>query len=81
VSARAENVPPLSSLRDEELPGLFDQDDARQLIHITYGLILGNPALRKALYALWDKEAEAYSARLEHHIGRHLLALNVGERG
>jgi hypothetical protein len=81
VSARAENVPPLSSLRDEELPGLYDQDDARQLIHITYGLILGNPALRKALYALWDKEAEAYSARLEHHIGRHLLALNVGERG
>lgn len=81
VSARAENIPVLSTLRDEELPFLFDLDDARQLIHITYGLILGNPALRKALYTLWDREADAYAARMEHHIGRHMLALKVGERG
>ncbi|HSK69346.1 MAG TPA: tagaturonate epimerase family protein, partial [Candidatus Limnocylindria bacterium] len=80
VSARAEAVPPLDSLADAQLPGLFDQADARQLIHITYGLILSQPELKKALYDLWDREAEAYAARLESHIGRHMRDLGVPER-
>ena len=70
-------VPPLSGLKDEELPQLFLQNDARQLIHITYGLILSNPALKGPLYRLWDREAEALAEGLDRHISLHMDKLGV----
>lgn len=75
VSADPAKVPDVEKMADEELPALFDRPDARQLIHITYGHILQNAELKAALYALWDREAEAYAAALERHIGRHLELL------
>ncbi|MGI6634295.1 MAG: tagaturonate epimerase family protein [Christensenellales bacterium] len=74
-------VPGLMELTDGDLPGLFDQDDARQLIHITYGVILKNPALHQALYQAWHdmdgKDSQPYADALRAHIGRHLEALGV----
>lgn len=72
VSTDLNRIPPLSALSDADLPGLFEQDDARQLIHITYGFILNDPALGQALFALWRREREAYARGLHRHIGRHL---------
>ncbi|MCL2671419.1 MAG: tagaturonate epimerase family protein [Clostridiales bacterium] len=72
VSTDLTRIPPLPSLSDTELPALLDADDARQLIHITYGFILQNPALRAALFALWRRERETYACALHKHIGRHL---------
>lgn len=72
------NIPSLDSLPDAELPALFEQDDARQLIHITYGFILSNPALRSALFAFWRREKDAYADALYRHIGRH-IALITGK--
>ena len=80
VSADPVRVPALSGLRDDELPGLMDENDARQLIHITYGLILSDPRLHGNLFRLWDIEAETYAEKLEHHIGRHMQLLGVPER-
>lgn len=40
VTTELDRIPDLSDLADGELPLLFQMDDARQLIHITYGLIL-----------------------------------------
>lgn len=75
VTTDLSKIPDVDKLEDEALPSLFDMPDARQLVHITYGHILQNPALKGALYALWDLEAEAYAAALERHIGRHLELL------
>ncbi|MCL2879505.1 MAG: tagaturonate epimerase family protein [Treponema sp.] len=41
VTTDLAKIPDISALADSELPKLFENDDARQLIHITYGLILG----------------------------------------
>ena len=74
-------IPALDSLTDRQLPELFQDDNARQLIHITYGLILsakdenGAPVFRSRLYAFWREHAEEYYAALENHIGHHLEAL------
>lgn len=74
-------IPALTTLTDEQLPSLFTDDNARQLIHITYGLILsaknedGTPVFRSRLYAFWREHAEEYYAALEAHIGHHLEAL------
>jgi hypothetical protein len=79
------NIPDLNTLADSDLPALFDNNDARQLIHITYGYLLtdkapnGAPLLRDRLYALWDKERELYAQHLAQHIGKH-LSLLYGDR-
>lgn len=75
------NIPELSSLSDAELPSLFDNNDARQLIHITYGFILsekdgaGRFIYRDSLYAAWRTHREEYKTLLTEHIGRHITCL------
>jgi len=80
VTTNLDNIPALSSLSDEALPALFDNNDARQMIHITYGLILNHGDFKQRLYALWHTHAEAYAQALNQHIGRHLKELGVPER-
>lgn len=71
----------LKMLTDAQLPDLFDQNDARQLIHITYGLILneknddGAYRFKTRLYRCWREHDALYYDRLESHIGRHLALL------
>lgn len=78
-------IPALDSLSDAQLPSLFNQNDARQLIHITYGLILnaqdgnGDYRFKTRLYHCWRENDTLYYDRLEAHIGRH-LALLYGAR-
>ncbi|NLY76065.1 MAG: hypothetical protein GX075_12325, partial [Firmicutes bacterium] len=76
-------VPDINKMSDAELPGLMDQDDSRQVLHITYGLILqaknpdGSPTFRDQIYeTLHNFEADYYAA-LEKHIGKHLKLLGV----
>jgi hypothetical protein len=80
VSADPARIPDLRDLSDAELPGLMDDKDARQLIHITYGLILSDERLHRMLYRLWDVNAESYAEKLERHIGRHMSLLGVPEK-
>ena len=82
VATDLSKIPPLESLPDNALPSLFDQNDARQLIHITYGLILSarnglGERFRPSLFALWRANRESYSELLTRHIGRHLELLGV----
>lgn len=84
VTTDLNRIPALDTLSDAQLPELFSQDDARQLIHITYGLILnakddaGNDRFRSRLYRAWRRYAEEYTDKLENHIGRHLELLYSG---
>lgn len=74
-------VPPLNDLADRDLPALFDHEDPRQFIHITYGLILKNDALKRALYQAWadmtTQDNQPYADALRRHIGHHLETLLV----
>ncbi|MDY3196313.1 MAG: tagaturonate epimerase family protein [Paracholeplasma sp.] len=84
VTTNINNIPSLDSLKDEELPSLMNHEDARQLIHITYGFILnhkdsdGNFVFKDRLYLLWRQEMKTYNDRLESHIGKHLELLYQG---
>ncbi len=80
VTLRPEAVPDAGRLSDGELEGLLEARDSRQLLHITYGGILKNPALRAGIYrALAQNEAMHYSA-VEEHIGKHLRLLGAPAR-
>ena len=81
VTTNIGNIPDVDTLPDAALPALFANNDARQLIHITYGFILGAKdeagafLFRDRLYSLWRAARETYYARLEAHIGNHVKKL------
>ena len=84
VTTNLNNIPALSTLKDEELINLFKNNDARQLIHITYGYILnvkndeGEFVFKHRLYQLWNEKADIYRNFLSQHIGKHLELLYAG---
>lgn len=77
VSADLSRIRPLSTVSDDDLLSYFTQDDSRQLLHITYGFLLGDPVLRTAIYDLLSQQEEIYYDRLMGHIGRHLHLLGI----
>ncbi|MDO4269510.1 MAG: tagaturonate epimerase family protein [Eubacteriales bacterium] len=81
VSAKTEAIPDVERVPDELLPRLFEDDNARQLIHITYGYILRHPVFGPMLRALWKKEQRRYDELVEYHITRHLEGLSVPYTG
>jgi len=78
VTTNLDNVPPLAELSDPDLPGLFDNSDSRQLIHITYGELLRDPEIAESFFAALHEHIEEYWQALERHIGGHLETLGVG---
>lgn len=81
VTTDLSRIPALETLTDAELPSLFEQNDARQLIHICYGVLLSakkednTPLFRDRLYEFWRGHADEYAKALERHIGKHLELL------
>ncbi len=81
VTTDLDAIPPVESLRDQDLPELFSHPDARQLIHITYGMILtardseGRLLFKDRLFDLWRQYAGTYAEMLQEHIGKHLKLL------
>lgn len=75
VTTDLTKVPDVDTLTDSQLVDLFKNNDSRQLIHITYGLILNKPEFRDRLYKLWRVNREDYYALLESHIGNHAKAI------
>jgi len=75
VSAQLINVPAPDVLSDADLPGLLEQFDARQVLHVTFGSVLDRFG-DQLLTALRDHE-EAYYRTLESHFQRHLSPFAV----
>ncbi|MDR1586984.1 MAG: tagaturonate epimerase family protein [Treponema sp.] len=83
VTTDIKKIPGLGSVQDADLPKLFENNDSRQLIHITYGLILnhknadGSFAFKDRLYKIWKQREDVYTKALVRHIGKHLDRLGV----
>ncbi|MDR0502782.1 MAG: tagaturonate epimerase family protein [Treponema sp.] len=84
VTTDLSQIPDISAMKDEDLPEMFNNNGARQLIHITYGFILrqknddGSFMFRDRLYNLWRENEDEYRAALVKHIGKHLELLFEG---
>lgn len=83
ISANPANIPDIEKLKDQELPSLMDKEDSRQVLHITYGLILlaknpdGSTMFRDEIYSVLNKNENAYYDALQKHIGKHLTQLGL----
>jgi len=70
VSAQLAKVPAADKLGTGDLPGLLDQFDARQVLHVTFGSVLDQFGDR--LLAALQQHEEVYYEMLETHFQRHL---------
>jgi hypothetical protein len=76
-------IPSLDRQKDRNLPKFLDQEDSRQLIHLTYGYLLnarnkdGQYLFRERFFRTLTDFEEEYWALLEKHIGRHLTSLGL----
>jgi hypothetical protein len=70
LDGRVEEVPPSNALSDEELPGLLEQFDARQVLHVTFGSVVDH--YRERLMDVLTANREVYHRYLQKHFERHL---------
>lgn len=75
ISALLAKVPRPEALADAQLPGLLEQFDARQALHVTFGSVLSDPDLKARLFAGLAAHEEAHYDALERHFVRHLAPL------
>lgn len=72
VSAQMGSAPSPSDVGDADLPGLLEQFDAREILHVTFGSVLAEAHFRDHLFGLLQGHPERYAANLEAHFLRHL---------
>jgi hypothetical protein len=71
VSAEVDKAPDIASWDDEQLPELLDDFHAREILHVTFGSVLNQAAVRPRFFATLRSHEESYSAVLETHFARH----------
>ena len=83
VTTDINKAPDASQMADTDLKKVLQQDEGRQILHITYGLVLtaknpdGSYRFRDVLYKALDVEEDAYADTLFLHIQKHLLKLGM----
>ena len=70
LDCQPDKVPANADLSDADLPGLLEQFDARQLLHVTFGSNLDRFGAR--IHRLIADHEEAYEETLNSHFTRHL---------
>jgi hypothetical protein len=78
VSAELGKAPLAADVPEKDLPGLLEQFDAREILHVTFGSVLketgldGKPRFKDTLFGLLRANSEAYAKNLETHFVKHL---------
>jgi hypothetical protein len=80
ISARLEKVPPPAAIADDaKLERLYlDEDDGRQILHVTFGSVLTDTGLGPSLRDVLVAHPETHREVLARHFGKHLKALSKG---
>ena len=84
VSAELARVPAAADLKARDLPALFDDDDTRQVLHVTFGRVLtekqddGGYLFKDRLMAALEKHESAHYNNLVTHFRRHTAPFGAG---
>jgi tagaturonate epimerase len=79
VSASLRSATPPEECTDDELAGLLEQFDEREILHVTFGSVLTEARLRGRLFALLRAHPEDYATSLESHFVKHLRPFKQGD--
>jgi hypothetical protein len=84
VSASMDRVPAGNECSDAKLLGLFDDEDARQAFHVTFGKVLttagpdGKPLFKSRLMDALERNEDLHYDMLVRHFRRHLEPFEEG---
>lgn len=85
VAEKLTSLPDITKLPDSALDGLFNNDHARQLLHVTFGSVLnektdsGELRFKNTLFQVLRDHEEAYAELLEAHFIRHMRSLGMAQ--
>jgi len=84
ISGDPSKVPAPGTLSDADLERVYvDEDDGRQIMHVTYGSAFtaqdasGAWLFRDRIFAVLAKDEELYTTCLQKHLGRHVKGLKI----
>lgn len=77
ITADLSRIPALDSVSDDELPALLEQNETRQLIHISYGGLLHQGEIRERFFNSLARHERRHYENLSAHLGRHISTLGV----
>jgi hypothetical protein len=83
VTTDLEKVPDVNQIEDSQLASLMELNDTRQMMHITYGLLLqsknpdGTSTFKDEIYKILFEFESVYYNLLEIHLGRHIDCLGI----
>jgi hypothetical protein len=80
ISARLDRVAPPSDIGDARLLETLylNEDDGRQILHVTFGSVLTDAEFGPAIHGLLSAEPQTNREVLAEHFGKHLRALQQG---
>lgn len=84
ISASLDRVPQAADVADQQLAGLVDQHDTRQVLHVTFGSVLtwrreDDPwLLRDRLLRVLAENEDAHYDLLDRHLARHVQPFACG---
>jgi hypothetical protein len=74
------SIPDLNLMKDSELAELMNQNAARQVLHVTYGFLLDDPAIHDEFFQVLDQFEEDHYRMIERHFVRHMEGLGIPRR-
>ncbi|PLV59509.1 tagaturonate epimerase family protein [Thermotoga sp. KOL6] len=75
ISADLSKAPDIDEVKDEDLPKLFEDSNVRQILHVTYGSVLRDISLKKALFETLEQNEELFYEIVANHIKKHVTLL------
>jgi hypothetical protein len=80
ITADFTKIKPLDQVSDDQLPEYLELAESRQLIHIIYGFVMQNDALREKFYNALYTHEELHYTLLRDHIRKHVTLLGRPEK-
>lgn len=83
VTPNIDAIEKLENVPDEQLTSYMEEDNARQLFHVTYGILLaakdenGKALFKEEFFATLNEKEDEYRGALTYHIGKHLEGLGL----
>lgn len=86
VAEKLDRLPDIAKLPDKDLETLFDNNHARQLLHVTFGSVLnektadGKLKFKDRIFDVLRGNEDLYAELLEKHFSRHMRSLAMATR-
>jgi hypothetical protein len=77
ITADISNIRNIDEVEDHNLISYFENDDSRQLFHITYGGLLNDPEIKEDFFNTLNKYEDLHYELVCDHISKHMESLGL----